>query len=134
MLFHIFIFEPEYERIIYRDFETVFRTRGLICRNTCCLYVLQCVNHLSLLFVYMPYVQAAVCLCRIRSGFPNCLYCVNGSWNLSLWDCSESGSACCRSVQNVLSSSLLSKNVKIKIHRTVILPVVCMSGKLDRSQ
>jgi hypothetical protein len=27
-------------------------------------------------------------------------------------------------VQNLLSSSLLSKNVKIKIYRTVILPVV----------
>jgi hypothetical protein len=27
-------------------------------------------------------------------------------------------------VQNILSSSLLSKNVNIKIHRTVILPVV----------
>jgi hypothetical protein len=28
------------------------------------------------------------------------------------------------SVQNPLSSSLLSKNVKIKIYRTIILPVV----------
>jgi len=28
------------------------------------------------------------------------------------------------SVQNVLSSSLLSKNIKIKIYRTIILPVV----------
>jgi hypothetical protein len=28
------------------------------------------------------------------------------------------------SVQNLLSSSLLSKNVKIKIYRTIILPVV----------
>jgi hypothetical protein len=27
-------------------------------------------------------------------------------------------------VQNLLSSSLLSKNVKIKIYRTIILPVV----------
>jgi len=27
-------------------------------------------------------------------------------------------------VQNLLSSRLLSKNIKIKIHRTVILPVV----------
>jgi hypothetical protein len=32
--------------------------------------------------------------------------------------------ACCYSVQNLLSSSLLSKNVKIKIYRTIILPVV----------
>jgi len=27
-------------------------------------------------------------------------------------------------VQNILSSSLLSKNIKIKIYRTIILPVV----------
>jgi len=34
------------------------------------------------------------------------------------------GNACYYSVQNLLSSSLLSKNLKIKIHRTIILPVV----------
>ena len=32
--------------------------------------------------------------------------------------------ACYYSVQNLLSSSFLSKNLKIKIHRTIILPVV----------
>ena len=32
--------------------------------------------------------------------------------------------ACYHSVQNLLSSSLLSKNLKIKIYRTIILPVV----------
>ena len=31
---------------------------------------------------------------------------------------------CYRSVQNLLSSSLLSKTLKIKIYRTIILPVV----------
>jgi hypothetical protein len=36
----------------------------------------------------------------------------------------ESGNACYHSAQNLLSSSLLSKNVKIKIYRTIILPVV----------
>ena len=36
----------------------------------------------------------------------------------------KSGNACYHSVQNLLSSSLLSKNIKIKIHRTIILPVV----------
>ena len=36
----------------------------------------------------------------------------------------KSGNACCYSVQNILSSSLLTKNLKIKIYRTVILPVV----------
>ena len=34
------------------------------------------------------------------------------------------GNACYHSVQNLLSSSLLSKNLKIKIYRTIILPVV----------
>ena len=34
------------------------------------------------------------------------------------------GNACYYSVQNLLSSSLLSKNLKIKIYRTIILPVV----------
>jgi hypothetical protein len=34
------------------------------------------------------------------------------------------GNACCHSVQNLLSSSLLSKNLNIKIYRTIILPVV----------
>jgi len=36
----------------------------------------------------------------------------------------KSGNACYHSVQNLLSSRLLSKNLKIKIYRTVILPVV----------
>jgi len=36
----------------------------------------------------------------------------------------KSGIACCHSVQNLLSSSLLSKNLKIKIYRTIILSVV----------
>jgi hypothetical protein len=35
-----------------------------------------------------------------------------------------SGNACYHSVQNLLSSRLLSKNIKIKINRTIILPVV----------
>ena len=36
----------------------------------------------------------------------------------------KSVNACCHSVQNLLSFSLLPKNIKIKIYRTVILPVV----------
>jgi hypothetical protein len=36
----------------------------------------------------------------------------------------KSGNACYHAVQNILSSSLLSKNLKIKIYRTIILPVV----------
>ena len=34
------------------------------------------------------------------------------------------GNACYHSVQNLLSSRLLSKNLNIKIYRTIILPVV----------
>jgi hypothetical protein len=36
----------------------------------------------------------------------------------------KSASGCYHSVQDLLSSSLLSKNTKIKIYRTIILPVV----------
>jgi len=36
----------------------------------------------------------------------------------------KSGNACYHSVQNILSSSLLSKTLKIKKKRTKILPVV----------
>jgi hypothetical protein len=36
----------------------------------------------------------------------------------------KSGNACFNSVQNLFFSSLLSKNLKIKIHTTVIFPVV----------
>ena len=37
---------------------------------------------------------------------------------------SSSGNACCHLVQNLLPSNLLSNNLKIKIYRTIILPVV----------
>ena len=36
----------------------------------------------------------------------------------------KTGNACYHSVQHLLSSSLLSKNIKIKMYRYVILPVV----------
>jgi len=45
----------------------------------------------------------------------------------------NSGNACYHSVQNLLSSSLLSKNLKIKIYRTIILLLLCMGVKLGRS-
>jgi len=41
----------------------------------------------------------------------------------------RSGNACYYSEQNLLSSRLLSKNVKIKIYRTIILPVVLYGCK-----
>jgi hypothetical protein len=36
----------------------------------------------------------------------------------------NSGSACYHSVQNLVSSRLLSKNVKIRIYKTIIFPAV----------
>jgi hypothetical protein len=36
----------------------------------------------------------------------------------------KSGNACYHSVQNLLSSRLLSNNTKIRVYRTVVLPVV----------
>jgi hypothetical protein len=36
----------------------------------------------------------------------------------------NSGNACYHSAQSLLSSRLISKNLKIKIYKTVILPVV----------
>ena len=36
----------------------------------------------------------------------------------------QSENACYHSVQNLLSFSLMSKNIKVKIYRTVILPFV----------
>jgi len=45
----------------------------------------------------------------------------------------KSGNACYHSVLNLLSSSLLSKNIKINVYRTIILPVVCMGVIHGRS-
>jgi len=36
----------------------------------------------------------------------------------------KSGNACYHLVQDLLSSTLLPKNLKINIHRTIILPIV----------
>jgi hypothetical protein len=36
----------------------------------------------------------------------------------------NSGNACCHSVQNLLSSRLLSRNINIRKYKTIILPVV----------
>jgi hypothetical protein len=41
----------------------------------------------------------------------------------------KSGNDCYHSVQNLLSSSLLSKNVNIKVYRTIIFPVVSYGGE-----
>jgi hypothetical protein len=45
----------------------------------------------------------------------------------------KAGNACCHLVQNLLSSSLISKNLKTEIYRTINLPAVCTGVKLGRS-
>ena len=54
------------------------------------------------------------------------MFSLSGKINLiySTYASTPLGNACYYSVQNFLSSSLLSKNLKIKIYRTIILPVV----------
>jgi hypothetical protein len=42
------------------------------------------------------------------------------------------GNSCYHSMQNLLYSCLLSKNLKIKTYRTILLPVICMGVKLGR--
>ena len=44
----------------------------------------------------------------------------------------KSGDACYHLVQNHLSSTLLFKNLKIKIYRIIILPLFLMGVKLGR--
>jgi len=36
----------------------------------------------------------------------------------------KSGNACYLSVHNILSSSLVTKNIKVEVYRTIILPIV----------
>jgi hypothetical protein len=45
----------------------------------------------------------------------------------------KSGNACYLSVQDLLSYSLLSKDTKIKIYRTVIVLLFCVGVKLGLS-
>ena len=42
----------------------------------------------------------------------------------------KSGNAYYHSVQNLLYSNLLSKNLKIKIYKTIILPIVLYVGEI----
>jgi hypothetical protein len=45
----------------------------------------------------------------------------------------NSGNVCYHAVQNLLSPCLLSRSVKIKIYKTITLPVICMRVKLGLS-
>ena len=46
----------------------------------------------------------------------------------------KSQNACYRSVQNLLSSSLLSKNIKIRVYRTTVFPLSCKGVKLGQNK
>jgi len=52
----------------------------------------------------------------------------------SIWEeiksCLQSGNVWYNSEQDLFSSILLPKNIKIKVYRTIILPVLCMGVKL----
>ena len=51
----------------------------------------------------------------------------NAEWNLKYFNVKcrfKAGNSCYYSVQTLLSSRLFSKNLKIKINKTIILPVV----------
>ena len=66
--------------------------------------------------------QRADCLNCLR--LPNDVSCASDSYEIShVQNLLMSGNTCCQSVQNLLSSSLLSRNMKIKVHRHIILPV-----------
>jgi hypothetical protein len=43
----------------------------------------------------------------------------------------HAGNACYHSVQNLLSSRLLSENIKIRIYKTIIFPVVLYGFETD---
>jgi hypothetical protein len=69
---------------------------------------------LSLSFLYYPCTQQADCRLVLFSVLRH----------EEIKRRLNSGNACYHSVQKLLSSRLLSKNVKIRIYRTTILPVV----------
>jgi hypothetical protein len=52
-----------------------------------------------------------ICTCLVHVKWVHCHH-------------SMAGKACYHSVQSLLSSRLLSRNVKVKIYKTIILPVV----------
>ena len=56
------------------------------------------------------------------------MYCIKVTVHRQAWKNIQirlrSGNACYHSVQNLLSSRLLSKYLKIKIYRNIILPIV----------
>jgi hypothetical protein len=58
-----------------------------------------------------------LCLCVVLSFDKNCIH-------EEIKSRLNSGNACYHSVQSLLSSRLLSRNVKFKIYKTIILPVV----------
>ena len=76
---------------------------------------------------------------NIKRFVTNKAFFVRVSSHAIMWQAQEeiksrlkSGNACYNSVQNPLSSSLLSENLKIKIYTTIICLLFCMGVKLGR--
>jgi len=74
----------------------------------------------------MSCARESVCFCRVPAFFcshTSCNY-VPGRKVVRIRSRLKLGNTCYYSVQNLLPSSLLSKKLKIKIYRTIILPVI----------
>jgi hypothetical protein len=76
-------------------------------------------------------MSARVSICASESAFP--LTAITTAKNICIsynflavegWSGFKPGNVCCHSVQKFLSSNFLSKNIKTKIYRTIIMPVV----------
>ena len=85
-----------------------------------------------LLFNFVHYVFLLLCILIVMFIYSYCYVCsilgttltIQNSIREEIKSRLRSGNACYHSVQNLLSSRLLSSKLKIKIYRTIILPVV----------
>jgi hypothetical protein len=95
-------------RLIFSVPETFFCSiswrKFLLYLQLVCIYVCMYLRIYVCIYVF-TYVRMHVCMYVISSRL-------------------KLGNACYHSVQNLLSSRILPKNLKIKIYRTIILPVV----------
>ena len=69
-------------------------------------------------YSYVAVVLSSIAAIRVSGNFPR------NEVHQKIKSSLKSGNPCYISVQNLLSSSLISKNLKIKIYRNIILPVV----------
>ena len=120
------------------------------CRNFC-LPVLNIVCSIAGIFVCLFQILLAILqeffcaswqywsnLCVLPTAYFFCL-CFQNSWFLRIRKIIagvsrfKSGNALCHLAQNILSSSLLSNDIRIEIYRSISLPVVFMGVKFGHS-